>query len=116
MGENDGITYIPQTLASYDYAYAFLKTDFGNTLCDEMSEYLRRIKADGTPEQIFDHPEKENTRRFIRRLKVLELEIPNRDYDFLGMTGQISEYSREEDSDLPNRMVLHVRSEETKSF
>ena len=47
------------------------------------------IYEDGTPEQIFDHPRGENTRRFIRRLKVLELNIESRDYDFLGMAGEI---------------------------
>ena len=50
------------------------------------------IYEDGTPEQIFDHPQRENTRRFIRRLKVLELEIESRDYDFLGMAGLIETY------------------------
>ena len=47
------------------------------------------IYEDGTPEQIFDHPQRENTRRFVRRLKVLELSIESRDYDFLGMASQI---------------------------
>ncbi|MBR4332965.1 MAG: amino acid ABC transporter ATP-binding protein, partial [Clostridia bacterium] len=50
------------------------------------------IYEDGTPEQIFDHPQKENTRRFIKKLKVLELNIESRDYDFLGMAGQIEAY------------------------
>ena len=44
---------------------------------------------DGPPEQIFDHPRRENTRRFVRRLKVLELNVESRDYDFLGMAGEI---------------------------
>ena len=47
------------------------------------------IYEDGTPEQIFEHPRRDNTRRFIRRLKVLELNIESRDYDFLGMASQI---------------------------
>ena len=50
------------------------------------------IYEDGSPEQIFDHPQRENTRRFIRKLKVLELNIESRDYDFLGMTGEIENY------------------------
>lgn len=33
------------------------------------------IYEDGSPEQIFDHPQKELTRRFIRQLKTLEIEI-----------------------------------------
>ena len=50
------------------------------------------IYEDGSPEQIFDHPLRENTRRFVRRLKVLELNIASRDYDFLGMAGEIEQY------------------------
>ncbi|MBR0407905.1 MAG: amino acid ABC transporter ATP-binding protein, partial [Clostridia bacterium] len=50
------------------------------------------IYEDGTPEQIFEHPQKENTRRFIKKLKVLELNIESKDYDFLGMAGQIEAY------------------------
>ena len=47
------------------------------------------IYEEGTPEQIFDCPRRENTRRFVQRLKVLELNIRSRDYDFLGMAGEI---------------------------
>ncbi len=50
------------------------------------------IYEEGTPEQIFDHPRRENTRRFVRRLKVLELSVDNRDYDFLGLSGTIMKY------------------------
>ena len=50
------------------------------------------IYEEGTPEQIFDHPSRDNTRRFIRQLKVLELNIESRDYDFLGMASQIEAY------------------------
>ena len=50
------------------------------------------IYEDGTPEQIFERPQRENTRRFIQKLKVLELAIESRDYDFLGMAGQIEAY------------------------
>jgi len=50
------------------------------------------VYEDGSPEQIFDHPQRENTRRFVRRLKVLELDIESRDYDFLGMASEIEQY------------------------
>jgi polar amino acid transport system ATP-binding protein len=50
------------------------------------------IYEEGTPEQIFDHPQREKTRRFVNRLKVLELTIESRDYDFLGMAGEIAQY------------------------
>ena len=52
MRETDGITYIPEALASYDFADAFPKTDAGSKLRDQMSEYIRKIKSDGTLNQI----------------------------------------------------------------
>ena len=52
------------------------------------------IYEDGTPEQIFDHPVKERTRRFIRRLKVLEQEIVSSSFDFLGFNSQIEAFGR----------------------
>ncbi|MCR5748150.1 MAG: amino acid ABC transporter ATP-binding protein [Lachnospiraceae bacterium] len=51
------------------------------------------IYEDGTPDQIFENPQRENTRRFIHKLKVLEFKIRGRDLDFPGMTGAIIEYS-----------------------
>ncbi|MBR1622418.1 MAG: amino acid ABC transporter ATP-binding protein [Pseudobutyrivibrio sp.] len=50
------------------------------------------IYEEGTPEEIFDHPKRENTRCFVHRLKVLELNIESRDYDFIGMAGQIESW------------------------
>ena len=65
------------------------------------------IYEDGTPEQIFDHPQKENTRRFIRKLKVLELNIENRDCDFLGMAGEIDQYCNK--NQIPYKMAHRIR-------
>ena len=50
------------------------------------------ICEDGPPEQVFDHPRDERTRRFIRKLKVLELHITSRDYDFLAAEREIGKY------------------------
>ena len=50
------------------------------------------IYEDGTPEQIFENPQRENTRRFIRRLKVLELTIDRAGYEVPGTAGQIEQY------------------------
>ena len=47
------------------------------------------IYEDGSPEQVFDHPRRENTRRFVQKLRVLELNVESRDYDFLAMSGEI---------------------------
>lgn len=50
------------------------------------------IYDDGTPEQIFEHPEKERTRKFIKQLKTLELCVESRDFDFLGEGAEIDKY------------------------
>ena len=52
------------------------------------------IYEDGTPEQIFDAPQKERTRQFIRQLKVLEYSITSKDFDFIGFNTQIEEFGR----------------------
>ncbi len=52
------------------------------------------IYEEGTPEEIFDHPKKEKTIRFIRRLKVHEKTITNRDFDFIGMVTEIEQFGR----------------------
>ena len=52
------------------------------------------IYEEGTPEEIFDHPKKEKTIRFIRRLKVYEKHIDSRDFDFIGLMTDIEEFGR----------------------
>ena len=65
------------------------------------------ICEDGTPEQIFTNPQHETTRRFIRQLKVLELEIRSRNYDFPGAHGEIQQYCRR--NQIPYRMANHMQ-------
>ena len=52
------------------------------------------IYEDGSPEQIFASPKRDRTRRFIQRLKVLELAVRSRDYDFPGTVSAIENYCR----------------------
>ena len=52
------------------------------------------VYEDGPPEQIFDNPQKDRTRQFIRHLKVLEYSITSRDFDFIGLNTQIEEFGR----------------------
>ena len=65
------------------------------------------IHEDGTPEQIFDHPQKELTQRFIRKLRVLELFVDSRDYDFIGAGLEISRFCIQHD--IPPRMKYRIR-------
>ena len=50
------------------------------------------IYEDGTPEQVFEHPLKENTRRFVQKLKVLEIPVDSKNFDFPGAAAQIEQY------------------------
>ena len=52
------------------------------------------IYEDGPPEQIFDNPQRERTRQFVRHLKVLEYPITSKDFDFIGLNTQIEEFGR----------------------
>jgi polar amino acid transport system ATP-binding protein len=71
------------------------------------------IYEDGSPEQVFDHPQRENTRRFIRKLKVLELNIRGKDYDFLDMAGQIGTYCNKNQIALKQASRIQLSFEET---
>lgn len=50
------------------------------------------ICEDGTPDEIFDHPQKESTRKFIKRLKEFEAVIDSRNYDFIGFNEELDRY------------------------
>ena len=65
------------------------------------------IYEDGPPEQVFDHPQCEKTRRFIRHLKVLELSVTTRTYDMLGMQSSIAEYGVK--NQLPPRLTARIQ-------
>ena len=64
------------------------------------------IYEEGTPEEIFDHPRREKTRRFIRRLKVLELCIESRDYDLPGVDNRIAQYCGK--NQVPPRVAIRI--------
>ena len=68
---------------------------FARELCNRVF-YMDQgeVYEDGPPEQIFDNPQKERTRQFIRRLKVLEYTIDSKDFDFIGLNTKIEEFGR----------------------
>lgn len=66
------------------------------------------IYEDGTPEQIFDNPQKELTRRFIRHLKVFETVIDGMDFDFAGIVSEIDRYAYK--NDIPPKTVYRLQA------
>ena len=71
------------------------------------------IYEDGTPEQIFDDPQREKTRRFIRKLKVLELNIESKDYDFLAAVSEIEQYCNKNQVNPRTAQFIQLAFEET---
>ena len=66
------------------------------------------IYEDGTPEQIFDHPKRERTRKFIRQLKVMNYTISSRDFDFIGFYMQVEDFGIK--NRVSPRMVYKLQS------
>ena len=66
------------------------------------------IYEEGTPEEIFDHPEKEKTRIFIRRLKTLELEVLSPTLDYAGVIDKIRKFCRDtmQEASVSRNMML----------
>ena len=64
------------------------------------------IYEEGSPDELFDAPKKEKTKRFVRRLKVLEFDIDSKNYDFPAMQTEIGLYS--ERNQIPRRTSRHI--------
>ena len=82
---------------------------FAREICNRVC-YMDQggVYEDGPPEQIFDNPQKERTRRFIRRLKVLEYSITSKDFDFIGFNTQIEEFGRKHR--ISQRTIYNIQS------
>ena len=52
MTLDDRLTYLPEYLEQFEFAYVFPKNDSGSKLCGQFSDYLRSIREDGTMEAI----------------------------------------------------------------
>ena len=52
MRENDKISYIPEYLSTFEFGYVFPKTDEGEKLRTQFSEFIRKIRTDGTIDEI----------------------------------------------------------------
>ncbi|MCQ2547885.1 MAG: amino acid ABC transporter ATP-binding protein [Clostridia bacterium] len=66
------------------------------------------IYEEGSPEEIFDHPKKENTIKFIRRIKVYEGEITSPNFDFIAIASDINEFGFR--NQIPLNTVAHINT------
>lgn len=66
------------------------------------------IYEDGTPEQIFDNPQKEKTIRFIRHIKSFTKRITSKDFDFIGFNTSLEEFGRK--NQISQRAIYRAQS------
>ncbi len=87
--------------------------NFAKAICNRVF-YMDQggIYEDGTPAQIFDAPQKELTRRFIYRLKTLDIKIDSPDHDFPGTDSEIDRYCIQEDILPKVKYNIHIVFEE----
>ena len=64
------------------------------------------VYEQGTPEQVFGRPSRERTRRFVRRLNVLELHIGSQDYDHFRASADIERYCLR--NQIPHRLTQNL--------
>ena len=81
---------------------------FARAICNRVF-YMDQggIYEDGPPEQVFDNPQRDRTRQFIRRLKVLEFSVDSPDYDFIGAGAEIDRYCQS--NMIPARVKYRIR-------
>jgi His/Glu/Gln/Arg/opine family amino acid ABC transporter permease subunit len=70
------------------------------------------IYEDGTPEEIFDRPQKEKTRQFVNHMKVFRYEIRKKQFDFIEMDTRIENFARNNAMSLRMINGLHTILEE----
>ena len=66
------------------------------------------IYEEGKPEEIFDHPCKEKTIRFIRKLKVLEIDIASKSFDYAQAISRIDNYCYK--NQIPRQINIRLQS------
>ena len=52
------------------------------------------VYEDGTPDQIFNNPQKEKTKAFVKRLRTMEYKINSVDFDLYQLNARIEEFCR----------------------
>ncbi len=87
--------------------------NFARAVCNRVF-YMDQggIYEDGPPDQVFDKPQRDLTRRFIRKLKVLELNIDDPDFDFTGAGTEIDGYCLRNDISPNTKYHIHLAFEE----
>ncbi len=70
------------------------------------------IYEEGTPEVIFDHPQKPKTRMFIMKIRMLEKTVTRGQFDLYGFNGEIEEFARKQGLTRKRQSALEALTEE----
>ncbi len=65
------------------------------------------IYEEGTPGEIFDHPKKEKTKTFIRKLKIFNYEIVSKGFDLVAMNARIETFCQK--YNLDSKQVYYIQ-------
>jgi len=87
--------------------------EFAKSICNRVF-YMDEggIYEEGSPAQIFENPQKEKTRAFIKKLKILNFEINDIDFDFQSIVYRIQEYCVKNNLDHKLTTKLNIAFEE----
>ena len=58
------------------------------------------IYEEGTPEEVFDHPKRERTKAFVKRLRTWQYQITSKEFDLYQMNGSVEQFARQQYFDL----------------
>ena len=72
----------------------------------------KTIYEEGTPEEIFDNPQKVKTKRFIKNLRLLIIVIERKDCDYWGYEADIDKYAMKNHISIKGRTRLKLAFEE----
>ena len=71
------------------------------------------IWEDGTPEQIFEHPVRSDTKVFVQQMQKLVFDIASQDFDFFGMYSSIGAFCVKYNIPEKRDAVIHIAEEMT---
>ena len=83
--------------------------NFARRICNRVF-YLDQgiIYEQGSPEEIFNNPKNERTRRFVKRLKVFEMLIESKEFNYADFINKLSKYGYKNQID--NKIIRKLES------
>jgi len=83
--------------------------EFLKSICNRIIFlYEGSVYEEGNPQEIFENPKRDATRRFVHALKVLEFEVESKSYDFIGIQTQIYKFAYR--NNVPMDLCYKLRS------